>query len=76
MHIFSKYAPLDASTSQDPQQPPPSSISTDIFGLGNAFMTDEALDRFAMDTNGLPLPDEAKEELRDSLDVNQDGCLT
>ena len=74
MHIFSKYATLDASTIDDLQKSQPS--STDILGLGKAFMTDEALDRFAMDTNGMPLPDEAKEELRDSLDVNQDGCLT
>ncbi|KAF8343938.1 uncharacterized protein EI90DRAFT_3114585 [Cantharellus anzutake] len=51
-------------------------ILKDILGLDKAYITDEGLDRFAKDTNGLPLPIEAKEELRDSLDVTQDGHLT
>ena len=42
----------------------------------NACLTPEDLDRWARDTNGVPFTDEAKEELKEFLDVNEDGNLT
>lgn len=41
----------------------------------NAYFTPDALDRWATDTNGSPLPPEAKEELS-YLDGTEDGNLT
>lgn len=40
-----------------------------------AYFTPEALDRWATDTNGTPLPPEAKEELN-YLDATEEGYLT
>lgn len=42
----------------------------------NAYLTTEALDKWATDTNGSPFSEETKEELKDMLDVNDDGNLT
>ena len=40
-----------------------------------AYFTASALDQWATDTNGTPLPKEAKEEL-ELLDVTEEGNLT
>lgn len=42
----------------------------------NAYLSADDLDRWARDTNGTPFTDEAKEELKEFLDVNDDGNLT
>jgi len=39
-------------------------------------MSDDALDRWAEDTNGKPLSDEMKGEIKDSIDTNDDEYLT
>jgi len=41
-----------------------------------AFMSEEALDQWATDTNGHPLSDDMKNEILDSIDTNDDGHLT
>jgi len=41
-----------------------------------AFMSPEGLDYWARDTNGAPFSEETKEELREFLDVTDDGALT
>lgn len=42
----------------------------------DAYLTPAALDKWAQDTNGAPFSNEAKEELQEFLDVNDDGDLT
>jgi len=42
----------------------------------NAFLSPEQLDKWAIDTNGSPLPAEQKEHIREFMDVNEDGNLT
>lgn len=44
--------------------------------LPDACLTPADLDRWAQDTNGAPFTDEAKDELKEFLDVNDDGNLT
>ncbi|KAI5122065.1 hypothetical protein M0805_006048 [Coniferiporia weirii] len=76
MHIFAKYC--------TPAPSPPSAPHSDhVYGASmpllvppaGAHFTPEALDQWATDTNGSPLPDEAKEEL-EQLDVTDEGNLT
>jgi len=62
--IFSKYC-TPSPTDADPLSPPP-----------NACLTSTALDKWAIDTNGTPLPDEQKEEIKEFMDVNEEGNLT
>lgn len=40
------------------------------------FLTDEALDRWAKDTNGAPFTEETKEEMKEYLDTTDEGSLT
>ncbi|KAL5533150.1 hypothetical protein ACEPAF_4926 [Sanghuangporus sanghuang] len=70
-HIFGKYCtpkptPPSASKSPDAQLLVPSE---------NAYFTPDALDQWAIETNGSPLPEEAKEELA-LLDGAEEGYLT
>lgn len=44
--------------------------------LDAAFLTEEGLDRWAQDTNGAPFTQETKEELRQFMDVTEEGHLT
>ncbi|EJD05817.1 uncharacterized protein FOMMEDRAFT_104082 [Fomitiporia mediterranea MF3/22] len=70
-HIFAKYCTPKAT-------PPSASKSLDAQLLvppENAYFTPEALDQWAIDTNGSPLPNEAKEEL-ELLDGTEEGYLT
>jgi hypothetical protein len=39
-------------------------------------MSPQSLDKWAIDTNGSPLPDEQKEEIGEYMDVNDEGNLT
>jgi hypothetical protein len=62
--IFLKYC-TPRTTNLDPSSLPP-----------NAFMSPASLDKWVIDTNGSPLPDEEKEEIKEFVDVNEDGNLT
>ena len=70
-HIFAKYC--------TPRATPPSASKTPgsqfLVPPDNAYFTPEALDQWAIDTNGSPLPAEAKEEL-ELLDGTEEGYLT
>ncbi|KAJ1310396.1 hypothetical protein OPQ81_007134 [Rhizoctonia solani] len=44
--------------------------------LEHAHMEEAGLDAWARDTNGAPFPDETKEEMKDTLDVTDQGHLT
>ncbi|KAH8117330.1 hypothetical protein DFH11DRAFT_1816471 [Phellopilus nigrolimitatus] len=73
MHIFAKYctpAPRPPSADLQPGLSPPLLVPPP-----NAHFTADALDHWATDTNGSPLPQEAKEEL-ELVDVTEDGNLT
>lgn len=59
--IFSKYC---------------SPASSDGVLAHQAAMSSDALDTWARDTNGLPLPQEQKDELLECMDVTDDGALT
>lgn len=71
MHIFAKYCSPPATVSDAERMgkslmvPPPGS-----------YMSDAMLDQWAKDTNGNPFSDDAKEELKEFLDVTDAGCLT
>ncbi|KAG8861189.1 hypothetical protein FRB96_003139 [Tulasnella sp. 330] len=67
-HIFSKYI-----------EPPFTSHQAEsglLVPEPNAYLTSTGLDRYAIDTNGQPFTEEAKAELREFLDVDEDGHLT
>ncbi|CEL52413.1 hypothetical protein RSOLAG1IB_00954 [Rhizoctonia solani AG-1 IB] len=66
--IFSKYC--------TPQPPPHTSPPRLISLVERAWMEERGLDDWARDTNGTPFPEETKEEMRDTLDVNDQGNLT
>ena len=88
-HIFAKYCtprptimhspvkqhvPLD----RDPLESPIIENGVDaqlLIPPPGAYFTAAALDQWATDTNGTPLPKEAKEEL-ELLDVTEEGNLT
>ncbi|EJU05409.1 hypothetical protein DACRYDRAFT_19913 [Dacryopinax primogenitus] len=78
--IFSKYCtpepttqPLDWLSASGPDRPAPPPL--DWIQKG-AYISDEALDRWAIDTNGAPLSEAVKEEIKDSIDTDDDGHLT
>jgi len=65
-HIFAKYCdPPVEHTANVLLSPPP-----------NAYLTEKALEKWAMDTNGEPFSPEMKEEVMDFFDLNDDGNLT
>lgn len=72
-HIFSKYC-----------TPAPSGIIEHLEGQSpvllspppDAYLSHAGLDKWAKDTNGTPFSEEAKQELKEFLDVNDDGYLT
>ncbi|ELU43882.1 hypothetical protein AG1IA_02072 [Rhizoctonia solani AG-1 IA] len=66
--IFSKYC--------TPRPPPHTSPQRLISLVENAWMEECGLDDWARDTNGAPFPDETKEEMKDTLDVDDQGNLT
>jgi len=67
-HIFSKYLepPFKPLRGPNGLMAPPS----------NAFLSPAGLDRYASDTNGAPFSEETKQELKEMLEVNEDGNLT
>ncbi|KAI0079962.1 hypothetical protein K474DRAFT_1590899 [Panus rudis PR-1116 ss-1] len=71
-HIFSKYC-------TPPPPPPPPTPVEGVAGLlvppEGAYLSPEGLDKWATDTNGAPLNEDAKEELN-FLDVTDEGYLT
>ncbi|CCA72807.1 hypothetical protein PIIN_06743 [Serendipita indica DSM 11827] len=65
-HIFAKYCiPPPRSTSSGTLLVPPK----------DAVWTEEALDKWAIDTNGQPLAADAKEDIADNLLVDEQGNL-
>jgi hypothetical protein len=42
----------------------------------NAYLTDEAIEKWALETNGEPFSQETKEEVKEFFDLNDDGNLT
>ena len=42
----------------------------------DAYLTEKALEKWALDTNGEPFSQEMKEEVMDFFDLNDDGNLT
>lgn len=67
-HIFAKYctpAVLKASDAAILLIPPP-----------DAYLTEEDLQKWAVDTNGEPFSDETKEEMTEFFDITDDGFLT
>ncbi|TFK54979.1 hypothetical protein OE88DRAFT_1710720 [Heliocybe sulcata] len=70
-HIFSKYCTPRLAHVENTEKgpilmtPPP-----------GAYFTEAGLDAWARDTNGAPFSEETKEELRQFLDVTDDGNLT
>lgn len=71
MHIFAKYCTPAATPAPDAN----GADSQLLVPPENAYFKPEGLDRWAIDTNGSPLPDEAKEEL-EMLDGTEEGYLT
>lgn len=41
-----------------------------------SYLTQEGLDAWATDTNGAPFSEETKDELREFMDVTEEGWLT
>ncbi|CAE6433359.1 unnamed protein product [Rhizoctonia solani] len=66
--IFSKYC--------TPRPPPHTSPLRIVPLVERAWMEEDGLDAWARDTNGAPFPDETKEEMKDTLDVDERGNLT
>ncbi|CAE6459711.1 unnamed protein product [Rhizoctonia solani] len=66
--IFSKYC--------TPRPPPHTSPLRLVSLVEHAYMEEPGLDAWARDTNGTPFPDETKEEMKDTLDVTDQGYLT
>ncbi|KZT26291.1 hypothetical protein NEOLEDRAFT_1155799 [Neolentinus lepideus HHB14362 ss-1] len=70
-HIFAKYC-----------TPPPADVASAGKCLilmtppEGAYLSETGLDAWAKDTNGAPFSEETKEELRQFLDVTDDGDLT
>ncbi|CAE7113679.1 unnamed protein product [Rhizoctonia solani] len=66
--IFSKYC--------TPRPPPHTSPPRLVSLVERAHMEEAGLDAWARDTNGTPFPEETKEEMKDTLDVTDQGHLT
>ena len=67
-HIFAKYCDPPVEHDSDTNvllSPPP-----------NAYLTEKALEKWALDTNGEPFSQEMKEQVMDFFDLNDDGNLT
>jgi hypothetical protein len=65
-HIFAKYC--------DPPVEPNANVL--LSPSPNAYLTEKALEKWAMDTNGEPFSQEMKEEVMEFFDLNDDGNLT
>jgi len=71
-HIFVKYCtPSPTGLGNDSRE-----MKSLLTPAEDAYLTPEALDRWATDTNGSPFTPEAKDELKEFLDVTDDGNLT
>ncbi|CAE6503550.1 unnamed protein product [Rhizoctonia solani] len=66
--MFSKYC--------TPRPPPGTSPPRLVSLVEGAYMEEAGLDAWARDTNGAPFPEETKEEMKDTLDVTDQGNLT
>ncbi|KAH8107031.1 hypothetical protein BXZ70DRAFT_269763 [Cristinia sonorae] len=64
-HIFAKYC-----------MPPASKHKGVVVIPEGAHFTEEGLDAWATATNGQPFDEETKAELREMLDITEQGCLT
>ncbi|KAF8969995.1 hypothetical protein BDZ97DRAFT_1793854 [Flammula alnicola] len=67
-HIFAKYCTPSVERTSDESilLTPPS----------NAYLSDDGLQKWALETNGEPFSDETREEVVESFDVTDDGNLT
>jgi len=68
-HIFSKYC-IPAPAVSSPR------LMRLIQAPQGAYLTEAGLDRWAQDTNGAPFAQDVKDELREFLDVTEEGHLT
>ena len=76
-HIFAKYCtPPPTSVARSPTKPLTETAVTLLVPPMDSYMTPAALDKWATDTNGAPFSEEAKEELKEFLDVTDEGNLT
>ncbi|KAG1756549.1 uncharacterized protein EDB91DRAFT_23109 [Suillus paluster] len=69
-HIFAKYC------TPSPARPLNQDSVTLLTPPDGAILDTAGLDAWAQDTNGAPFSEETKEELREFLDVNEEGELT
>jgi hypothetical protein len=69
-HIFAKYC------TPCPARPPKQDSTILLTPPGDAILDAAGLDAWAQDTNGAPFSEETKEELREFLDVTEEGELT
>jgi len=68
-HIFAKYCYPPVERSAD-------SVDVLLSPPPNAYLTEEALEKWALETNGEPISQETKEEIMVFFDLNDDGNLT
>jgi len=69
-HIFAKYC------TPCPARPPKQDSTILLTPPDDAILDAAGLDAWAQDTNGAPFSEETKEELREFLDVTEEGELT
>ncbi|TDL27351.1 hypothetical protein BD410DRAFT_782443 [Rickenella mellea] len=77
-HIFAKYCTPQPANAAGPTITTPTGVQPAVLlrPPPGAYLTPAALDRWAVDTNGAPFSAEAKDELKEFLDVNEGGDLT
>lgn len=68
--MFAKYC--------TPQPTPPINGKNGVFLTPpeGSYLTQQGLDAWAQDTNGAPFSEETKDELREFMDVTDEGWLT
>jgi len=67
-HIFAKYCYPPVERSAD-------SVNMLLSPPPNAYLTEEALEKWALETNGEPISQETKLEIMEFFDLNDDGNL-
>jgi hypothetical protein len=67
-HIFAKYCYPPVERSAD-------SVNVLLSPPPNAYLTEEALEKWALETNGEPISQETKVEIMEFFDLNDDGNL-
>jgi len=67
-HIFAKYCYPPVERNAD-------SVNVLLSPPPNAYLTEEALEKWALETNGEPISQETKVEIMEFFDLNDDGNL-